>query len=64
MQPIQTVLKSVAHEEVISVLQVVATLAFTSDTVAQKILTKDLLNSLILLCAHKNPEVNSHTYYI
>ncbi|KAG8634374.1 hypothetical protein MANES_17G037100v8 [Manihot esculenta] len=57
MQPIQTVLKSVAHEEVISVLQVVATLAFTSDTVAQKILTKDLLNSLILLCAHKNPEV-------
>ncbi|KAJ9169072.1 hypothetical protein P3X46_020540 [Hevea brasiliensis] len=57
MQPIETVLKSVAHEEVISVLQVVATLGFTSDTVAQKILTKDLLKSLKLLCAHKNPEV-------
>ncbi|KAF2304984.1 hypothetical protein GH714_000861 [Hevea brasiliensis] len=57
MQPIEIVLKSGAHEEVISVLQVVATLAFTSDTVAQKILTKELLKSLKLLCAHKNPEV-------
>ncbi|KAJ6401888.1 hypothetical protein OIU84_014045 [Salix udensis] len=33
LQPIETVLKSVAQEEVISVLQVVATLAFSSDTV-------------------------------
>lgn len=63
MQPIETVLKSVAHEEVISVLQVVATLGFTSDTVAQKILTKDLLKSLKLLCAHKNPEVSSFPCY-
>ncbi|EEF43897.1 conserved hypothetical protein [Ricinus communis] len=42
MQPIESVLKSVAQEEVISVLQVVATLAFASDTVAQKMLTKDI----------------------
>ncbi|KAG6754544.1 hypothetical protein POTOM_040331 [Populus tomentosa] len=32
LQPIETVLKSVAQEEVISVLQVVATLSFSSDT--------------------------------
>ncbi|XP_050233000.1 phospholipase A I isoform X2 [Mercurialis annua] len=57
MQPIESVLKSVAEEEVISVLQVVATLAFASDTVAQKMLTKDMLKSLKMLCAHKNPEV-------
>ncbi|KAJ6935190.1 phospholipase A I isoform X1 [Populus alba x Populus x berolinensis] len=57
LQPIETVLKSVAQEEVISVLQVVATLAFSSDTVSQKMLTRDMLRSLKLLCAHKNPEV-------
>ncbi|KAJ7946267.1 Patatin [Quillaja saponaria] len=57
MQPIETVLKSVAQEEVISVLQVVVKLAFVSDTVAQKMLTKDVLRSLKLLCAHKDPEV-------
>lgn len=56
MQPIQTVLKSFSREEVISVLQVVVKLAFASDIVAQKMLTKDLLRSLKLLCAHKNPE--------
>ncbi|KAJ4838695.1 Phospholipase A I [Turnera subulata] len=32
MQPIETVLRSVAQEEVLSILQVVATLAFASDT--------------------------------
>lgn len=57
MQPIQRVLKSVAPEELISVLQVVVNLAFASDMVAQKMLTKDVLKSLKLLCAHKNPEV-------
>ncbi|KAJ8761900.1 hypothetical protein K2173_005611 [Erythroxylum novogranatense] len=57
MQPIETVLKSVAKEELISVLHVVATLAFQSDTVSQKMLTKDLLRALKLLCAHKKPEV-------
>lgn len=58
MQPIQRVLKSVAPEELISVLQVVVNLAFASDMVAQKMLTKDVLKSLKLLCAHKNPEAS------
>uniref|UniRef100_A0A5B6ZNM3 Patatin n=1 Tax=Davidia involucrata TaxID=16924 RepID=A0A5B6ZNM3_DAVIN len=57
MQPIERVLKSAAQEEIISVLQVVVILAFASDIVAQKMLTKDVLKSLKLLCAHKNPEV-------
>ncbi|XWS19442.1 hypothetical protein CRYUN_Cryun31cG0016300 [Craigia yunnanensis] len=57
MQPIQTVLKSPAPEELVSVLQVVVILAFGSDSVAQKMLTKDVLRSLKILCAHKNPEV-------
>lgn len=57
MQPIETVLRSVLQEEVISVLQVVVKLAFASDAVAQKMLTKDVLKSLKLLCAHKTPEV-------
>ncbi|KAL5563550.1 hypothetical protein UlMin_033297 [Ulmus minor] len=55
MQPIEVVLESISREEVIYVLQVV--LAFASDTVAQKMLTKDLQKSLKMLCAHKNPEV-------
>ncbi|CAI9756592.1 unnamed protein product [Fraxinus pennsylvanica] len=57
MQPIERVLKSTRAEEVTSVLQVVVKLAFTSDVVAQKMLTKDVLKSLKLLCAHKNSEV-------
>ncbi|KAK7348479.1 hypothetical protein VNO80_23037 [Phaseolus coccineus] len=57
MQPIRTVLKSAGLEEVISVLQVVVKLAFTSDCVAEKMLTKDILKSLKNLCAHKDPEV-------
>ncbi|KAL6546732.1 Phospholipase A I [Orobanche minor] len=57
MQPIERVLKSTGSKEVISVLQVVVKLAFTSDIVAQKMLTKDILRSLKLLCAHKDPEV-------
>ncbi|KAL3820686.1 hypothetical protein ACJIZ3_006591 [Penstemon smallii] len=57
MQPIERVLKSAKSEEVISVLQVVVKLAFTSDIVAHKMLTKDVLKSLKLLCAHKNLEV-------
>ncbi|CAH9141780.1 unnamed protein product [Cuscuta epithymum] len=57
MQPIERVLRSSGPEEVISVLQVLAKLAFASDTVSQKMLTKDILRSLKLLCAHKNPEV-------
>ncbi|XP_038690686.1 phospholipase A I isoform X2 [Tripterygium wilfordii] len=57
LQPIETALKSDTPEVVMSVLQVVGTLAFASDTVAQKMLSKDLLRSLKLLCGHKNPEV-------
>lgn len=60
MQPIIVVLKSFAPEEVKSVLQVVGQLAFASDTVAQKMLTKDVLKSLKLLCAHKNPEASTN----
>lgn len=59
MQPIETVLRSVLQEEVISVLQVVVKLAFASDAVAQKMLTKDVLKSLKLLCARKTPEASS-----
>ncbi|KAL0398741.1 UNVERIFIED_CONTAM: Phospholipase A I [Sesamum radiatum] len=42
MQPIERVLKSTGWKEVISVLQVVVNMAFTSDIVAQKMLTKDV----------------------
>ncbi|KAL6567481.1 Phospholipase A I [Orobanche gracilis] len=63
MQPIERVLKSTGSKEVISVLQVVVKLAFTSDIVAQKMLTKDILRSLKLLCAHKDPEVQSFALF-
>ncbi|KAK7860286.1 phospholipase a i [Quercus suber] len=48
MQPIELVLKSSGQEEVISVLQVVVKLAFASDTVAQKMLTKDVQRLALL----------------
>lgn len=57
MKPIEAVLKSFDEEELESVLQVVVTLTFVSDHVAQKMLTKDVLKSLKTLCAHKNSEV-------
>ncbi|WOL15142.1 hypothetical protein Cni_G23923 [Canna indica] len=57
MQPIESLLRSVDQEELISVLQVLVTLAFASDSVAQKLLTKDVLKYLKALCAHKNTEV-------
>ncbi|GMJ15302.1 hypothetical protein like AT1G61850 [Hibiscus trionum] len=57
MQRIRNVLKSPAQEKLISVLHVLVTLAFGSDTVAQKMLNRDVLRSLKILCAHKNPEV-------
>lgn len=57
MQPIEFVMKSIAPEEQVSMLQVVGTLAFGSDIVAQKMLSRDVLRSLKILCAHKNPEV-------
>ncbi|KAM2707623.1 hypothetical protein EV1_036581 [Malus domestica] len=48
MQPIETVLKSMPQGEVISVLQVVVKLAFASDAVAQKMLTKDVQRLALL----------------
>ncbi|KAI4312011.1 hypothetical protein MLD38_036870 [Melastoma candidum] len=57
MQPIETALRFITEEEVLSVLQVVVSLAFGSDVVARKMLTKDVLRSLKSLCAHKNPAV-------
>ncbi|CAH1448316.1 unnamed protein product [Lactuca virosa] len=57
MQPIKRVLTSVGPQELKSILQVVAKLGFVSDTVAQKMLSKDVMKSLKLLCAHKDPEV-------
>lgn len=56
MKPIEAVLKSSDEEELVSVLQVVVTLTFVSDHVAQKMLTRDVLKSLKALCANKNPE--------
>ena len=64
MQPIEAVLRSVFREEVISVLQVVVKLAFASDIVSQKMLTKDLLKSLKMLCAHKNSEASFYLIII
>ncbi|KAK8664862.1 hypothetical protein V6N13_084635 [Hibiscus sabdariffa] len=57
MKPIETIMKSPAREEHVSVLKVVGTLAFGSDIVAQRMLTKEVLRSLKTLCAHKNTEV-------
>ncbi|KAJ9566706.1 hypothetical protein OSB04_002672 [Centaurea solstitialis] len=57
MQPIQRVMKSVGPQELKSVLQIVAKLGFVSDTVAQKMMNQDVMRSLKLLCAHKDPEV-------
>ncbi|KAI3698120.1 hypothetical protein L6452_31232 [Arctium lappa] len=61
MQPIQRVMKSVGPQELKSVLQIVAKLGFVSDTVAQKMMNKDVMRSLKLLCAHKDPEVQRST---
>ncbi|KAG4129270.1 hypothetical protein ERO13_D09G069300v2 [Gossypium hirsutum] len=57
MQPIEHVLRSPSPEDLVSVLQVVVTLAFGSDTVAHKMLSKDIMKSLEILFGHKNPEV-------
>ncbi|TYI64380.1 hypothetical protein E1A91_D09G084500v1 [Gossypium mustelinum] len=58
LQPIGAVLMvSSASEKLVSVLQVVVTLAIRSDTIAEMMLTNDVLSSLKVLCVHKNPEV-------
>ncbi|KAE8690470.1 hypothetical protein F3Y22_tig00110895pilonHSYRG00533 [Hibiscus syriacus] len=57
VQPIETILKSPVLEDPVSVLQLVATLAYGSDTVAQKMLTTGVMSSLEKLFDHKNTEV-------
>lgn len=57
LQPIESVLKSSVPEELISVLKVVVNLAFSSDAVASKMLTREVMKSLKLLCAHKEMKV-------
>ncbi|GMI72522.1 hypothetical protein like AT1G61850 [Hibiscus trionum] len=57
MRPIEAILKSPALEDPVSVLQVVVTLAYGSDTLAQKMLTTGVMRSLEKLFDHKNTEV-------
>lgn len=57
IRPIESVLKSHSPGDLVSVLHVVVTLAFGSDTIAQKMLTNDIMKSLEILFGHKNPEV-------
>ncbi|KAH9606687.1 hypothetical protein KSS87_014896, partial [Heliosperma pusillum] len=57
MKPIETVLRSAVEEVLVSVLKVLQHLAFTSDAVAERLLSKDVVRSLKSLCGHKNPEV-------
>ncbi|MCO5598027.1 hypothetical protein L7F22_052116 [Adiantum nelumboides] len=60
MQPIEVVLKASADDPLISMLRVLVNLAFASDAVASRMLTKDLLKHLKMLCAHKKPEVQQY----
>ncbi|KAI5081182.1 hypothetical protein GOP47_0004365 [Adiantum capillus-veneris] len=60
MQPIEVVLKASADDPLISILRVLVNLAFASDAVASRMLTKDLLKHLKMLCAHKKPEVQHY----
>ncbi|KAK8629729.1 hypothetical protein V6N13_078558 [Hibiscus sabdariffa] len=57
MRPIETILMSPALEDPLSVLHVVVTLAYGSDTVARKMLTTGVMRSLEKLFDHGNPEV-------
>lgn len=64
VQAIEMVLRntSSAEELLVSVLQVLMNLAFTSDAVARRVLTKEILKRLKLLCGHKNPEVCANLF--
>ncbi|KAE8689563.1 hypothetical protein F3Y22_tig00110933pilonHSYRG00090 [Hibiscus syriacus] len=55
--PIETIPSSPALEDPVSVLHVVVRLAYMSDTIAQKMLTADVMRSLQNLFEHQNPEV-------
>eukprot|EP00250_Pteridium_aquilinum_P010694 c19570_g1_i2 orf=492-3833(-) len=60
MQPIEAVLKASTDDPLISMLRVLVNLAFASDAVASRMLTKEMLKHLKMLCAHKNPEVQRY----
>lgn len=59
VQAIEMVLRNTSNEDelLISVLQVLMNLAFTSDAVASRVLTKEILKRLKILCVHRSPEV-------
>jgi hypothetical protein len=62
VQAIEMVLRNTASVEelIISVLQILMNLAFTSDALAVRVLTKEILKRLKLLCAHRSSEVQRH----
>ncbi|XP_024394241.1 phospholipase A I isoform X2 [Physcomitrium patens] len=62
VQAIEMVLRNTSNEDelLISVLQVLMNLAFTSDAVASRVLTKEILKRLKILCVHRSPEVQRH----
>lgn len=62
VQAIELVLRSTFPDLLISVLKVVVNIAFTSDAVAAKVLTKDIFRRLKTLCSHENPEVSVEFY--
>lgn len=59
VQAIEMVLRNTASVEelLISVLQILMNLAFTSDALAVRVLTKEILKRLKLLCVHRSSEV-------
>lgn len=59
VQAIEMVLRNTSSEEelLISVLQVLMNLAFTSDAVATRVLTKEILKRLKNMCVHRSIEV-------
>ncbi|KAG0585410.1 hypothetical protein M758_2G009100 [Ceratodon purpureus] len=62
VQAIEMVLRNTSSEDelLISVLQVLMNLAFTSDAVATRVLTKEILKRLKILCVHRSTEVQRH----
>lgn len=62
VQAIELVLRSSHPDLLVSVLKVVVNIAFTSDAVAAKVLTKDIFRRLKALCSNEHPEVSLHPY--
>ncbi|CAM6093593.1 unnamed protein product [Calypogeia fissa] len=57
VQAIELVLRSSHPDLLVSVLKVIVNIAFTSDAVAAKVLTKDIFRRLKALCSNEHPEV-------